>query len=33
MTAYLPLSAGSNTVEFSDASAYPPDFNGITVSQ
>jgi alpha-galactosidase len=33
VTAYLPLNAGSNTVEFSDASAYAPDFNGITVSQ
>jgi len=33
VTAYLPLSAGANTVEFSDASAYAPDFNGITVSQ
>jgi hypothetical protein len=33
VTAYLPLSAGSNTVEFSDASAYAPDLNGITVSQ
>jgi hypothetical protein len=33
VTAYLPLSADSNTIEFSDASAYPPDFNGITVSQ
>jgi alpha-galactosidase len=31
MTAYLPLVAGSNTVEFSDSSAYAPDFNGITV--
>jgi hypothetical protein len=31
VTAYLPLAAGSNTVEFSDASAYAPDFNGITV--
>jgi alpha-galactosidase len=33
VTAYLPLKAGSNTVEFSDASAYAPDINGITVSQ
>ena len=33
VTAYLPLNAGSNTVEFSDASAYAPDFNGITVTQ
>jgi Alpha galactosidase A/Alpha galactosidase C-terminal beta sandwich domain/Carbohydrate binding module (family 35) len=33
VTAYLPLKSGSNTVEFSDASAYAPDFNGITVSQ
>jgi hypothetical protein len=33
VSAYLPLNAGSNTVEFSDASAYAPDFNGITVSQ
>jgi alpha-galactosidase len=33
VTAYLPLAAGSNTVEFSDASAYAPDFNGITVLQ
>ena len=33
VTVYLPLNAGSNTVEFSDASAYAPDFNGITVSQ
>ena len=33
ITAYLPLDAGSNTVEFSDASAYAPDFNDITVSQ
>jgi Alpha galactosidase A/Alpha galactosidase C-terminal beta sandwich domain/Carbohydrate binding module (family 35) len=33
VTAYLPLNAGANTVEFSDASAYAPDFNGITVSQ
>jgi alpha-galactosidase len=33
VTAYLPLKAGSNTVEFSDASAYAPDFNGITVNQ
>ena len=33
VTAYLPLNAGSNAVEFSDASAYAPDFNGITVSQ
>jgi hypothetical protein len=33
VTAYLPLNTGSNTVEFSDASAYAPDFNGITVSQ
>jgi alpha-galactosidase len=32
-TAYLPLAAGSNTVEFSDGSAYAPDFNGITVLQ
>ena len=31
VTAYLPLNAGANTVEFSDASAYAPDFNGITV--
>jgi alpha-galactosidase len=31
VTAYLPLAAGSNTVEFSDSSAYAPDFNGITV--
>jgi alpha-galactosidase len=31
VTAYLPLAAGSNTVELSDASAYAPDFNGITV--
>jgi Alpha galactosidase A/Alpha-galactosidase, CBM13 domain/Alpha galactosidase C-terminal beta sandwich domain len=30
VTAYLPLTAGSNTVELSDASAYAPDFNGIT---
>jgi alpha-galactosidase len=33
VTAYLPLKAGSNTVEFSDASAYAPDFNGIAVGQ
>jgi hypothetical protein len=33
VTAYLPLKAGANTVEFSDASAYAPDINGITVSQ
>ena len=32
VTAYLPLKTGSNTVEFSDASAYAPDFNGITLS-
>ncbi|HTU73830.1 MAG TPA: carbohydrate-binding protein [Trebonia sp.] len=31
VTAYLPLAAGQNTVGFSDASAYAPDFNGITV--
>jgi alpha-galactosidase len=30
VTAYLPLAVGSNTVEFSGASAYAPDFNGIT---
>ena len=33
VTACLPLKAGSNTVEFPDASTYAPDFNGITVSQ
>jgi len=33
VTAYLRLNAGPNTVEFSDASAYPPDFNGITLSR
>ncbi|HEY2577703.1 MAG TPA: CBM35 domain-containing protein [Streptosporangiaceae bacterium] len=33
VTAYLPLKSGSNTVEFSDASAFAPDVNGITVSQ
>jgi hypothetical protein len=33
VTAYLPLNAGANTVELSDASAYAPDFNAITVSQ
>jgi alpha-galactosidase len=32
VTAYLPLHSGANTVELSDASAYAPDFNGITVS-
>jgi hypothetical protein len=32
-TAYLPLNAGDNTVEFSNSAAYAPDFNGITVSQ
>jgi hypothetical protein len=33
VTAYLPLHAGTNTVEFSDPSAYAPDLNSITVSQ
>jgi hypothetical protein len=33
VTAYRPLNAGPNTVEFFDASAYPPDFNGITLSR
>jgi hypothetical protein len=33
VTACLPLNAGPNTVEFSDASAYPPGFNGITLSR
>ena len=32
VTAYLPLNAGSNTVELSDASAYAPDFDDIAVS-
>jgi hypothetical protein len=31
VTADLPLREGSNTIEFSDASAYAPDFNSITV--
>jgi hypothetical protein len=33
VTAYLPLNADANAVELSDASAYAPDFNAITVSQ
>jgi alpha-galactosidase len=33
VTVYLPLNAGDNTVEFSDSSAYAPDFNGITLEQ
>jgi alpha-galactosidase len=33
VTAYLPLKSGSNTIEFSNASAYAPDVNGITISQ
>jgi alpha-galactosidase len=31
VTAYLPLNSGSNTVELSDASAYAPDFDDVTV--
>jgi hypothetical protein len=31
VTVSLPLKAGSNTVEFSNASAYAPDFEAITV--
>jgi hypothetical protein len=31
VTLSLPLKAGSNTIEFSDASAYAPDFEAVTV--
>jgi hypothetical protein len=31
VSAYLPLNAGSNSVEVSDSSAYAPDFDDITV--
>lgn len=31
VTLSLPLKAGSNTIEFSDSSAYAPDFDAITV--
>jgi hypothetical protein len=33
VTDYLPLKAGSNTVEISNGSAYAPDFNAIVVNQ
>jgi alpha-galactosidase len=33
VTVYLPLNTGSNTVEFSDASAYTPDFDDISLAQ
>jgi hypothetical protein len=33
VTDYLPLKAGSNTVEISNGSAYAPDFNSIIVNQ
>ncbi|MBR7830531.1 alpha-galactosidase [Actinospica sp. MGRD01-02] len=33
VTDYLPLQAGSNTIEISNGSAYAPDFNAIVVNQ
>lgn len=33
VTDYLPLKAGSNTIEVSNGSAYAPDFNAIVVNQ